>query len=126
MISLPAVAQLYGLAYVYLPKDTDAIEDAKTELEIRLINGKEYYVKPEYKLLNGQDQVILIDPDTKEDVVLDLVKKGFFCVQKRNIYGKNKKLTQKQFNKYKEAMDHALSQRLNLWQYGDITADDAL
>lgn len=124
--SLPAVAQLYGLSYVYLPNDADAIEDARAELEARLMNGKEYLVKPEYKLQNGQEQVTLIDPDTKEDVVLKMVKDGFFCVDKRNTYGKNRKLTEKQFNKYKEAMNHALSERLNLWRYGDIREDDAL
>ena len=113
--ALPPVAQLYGLAYVHLPRnDQDAIEDAKAELDLRL--SKELLIKPEYKLLNGQEQVTLIDPESKEDVILNLVKEGFYCVEKRNVYGKNKKLTEKQFNKYKEAMEHALSERLNLWR----------
>lgn len=125
--SLPPVAQLYGLAYVYLPKnDSDAVEDARVELETRLNNGKELLIKPEYTLANGQEQISLIDPEKKEDVVLQLVKEGFFCVDKRNVYGKNRRLTEKQFNKYKEAMEHALSERLNLWKYGDIRPDDAL
>lgn len=113
--ALPAVAQLYGLGYVYLPRnDQDAVEDARAELELRL--NKELLIKPEYRLLNGQEQVTLIDPDTKEDVILNMVKEGFYCVEKRNVYGKNKKLTEKQYKKYKEAMEKALSERLNLWR----------
>lgn len=113
--ALPAVAQLYGLAYVYLPRnDQDVVEDARAELELRL--NKELLIKPEYRLLNGQEQITLIDPDTKEDVILNMVKEGFYCVEKRNIYGKNKKLTEKQYKKYKEAMEKALSERLNIWR----------
>lgn len=114
--ALPPVAQLYGLAYVYLPKnDQDAVEEARAELEIRL--NKDLLIKPEYKLMNGQEQVCLIDPESKEDVILNMVKEGFYCVEKKNVYGKNKKLTEKQYNKYKEALEHALSERLNLWRY---------
>ena len=113
--ALPAVAQLYGLAYVYLPKnDQDAVEDVRAELELRL--NKELLIKPEYRLLNNQEQITLIDPDTKEDVILNMVKEGFYCTEKRNIYGKNKRLTEKQYKKYKEAMEKALSERLNLWR----------
>jgi len=127
IVSLPPVAQFYGLAYVYLPKnDSDAVEDAREELELRLNNGKELLIKPEYKLMNGQEQVSLIDCETKEDLILKLVKEGFYCVEKRNVYGKNRKLTEKQFTKYKEAMEEALSQRVGLWRYGDIREDDAL
>lgn len=115
--ALPAVAQLYGLGYVYLPKnDQDAVEEARAELELRL--NKELLIKPEYRLQNGQDQITLLDPETKEDVILNMVKEGFYCVEKRNVYGKNKKLTEKQYKKYKEAMEKALSERLNLWRYG--------
>jgi len=122
--ALPPVAQFYGLAYVHLPNDSEEVENTRLELEHRLNNGKEFLIKPEYRLLNGQEQVTLIDPETKEDVILNMVKDGFYCVEKRNIFGKNRKLTEKQFNKYKETMEKALSERVGLWRYGDIRDDD--
>ncbi|KAK4336873.1 hypothetical protein RND71_043908 [Anisodus tanguticus] len=121
---LPPVAQLYGLSYVYLPKDEDAIEDARAELEARLCNGKEFYVKTEYVATDGQKLVTLIDVETKEDIVLKLVKEGFYCVNKRN-YNTKKKTNVKQYNIYKEAMEKALEEHLNLWRYGDIREDVA-
>lgn len=110
----PAAAQSYRPAFVYLPlNDYEAVQDAKEAFEVS-IQGKELLMKKEYReniAGNWADFVTLIDKDTKQDVLMNLVKDGYFMVKDRR--KKNKILTE-----YKNAQEIAKKKRVS-W-YLDI------
>ncbi|CAG2175683.1 unnamed protein product, partial [Oppiella nova] len=60
--------------------------------------------------------------ETKKDIVLQLVSDGLFFVDFKS---RRERRLQKAVNEYKAAQDSAKKKRLNIWQYGDITEDDA-
>ncbi|RWS03569.1 staphylococcal nuclease domain-containing protein 1-like protein, partial [Dinothrombium tinctorium] len=119
----PSPAKEYGLAFVTLPtSDLDAIQEAR-EAFMADTSDKRLKLKKEYKdPTTGMEYVTLLN-DKNEDVVLDLVKEGFFVL---DVKGRREKRLEKIIAAYKEAQEAAKRKRLNIWRYGDFTEDDAI
>lgn len=111
-------ASLYSLALVSLPEDEEyrsmGIQELKADLLDQTLN-----MNVEYRL--GTDTfVTLFTAEKKIDVGKALVEDGLLMVDKK--VGRKLASLQKE---YMEAMDKAKKSHLNIWRYGDITADDA-
>nr|QBI71278.1 ebna2 binding protein P100 [Liposcelis bostrychophila] len=123
--SLPATftsdkpfAHEFGLAFVKLPKDVEyqdeAIQAFKDDVE-----GRTLLLNIEYKV-EKLSYVSLTDPKTKADIAKDLVADGYLLVDHR----KERRL-QKVMSDYRAAQEEAKKHHKFIWQYGDITEDDA-
>jgi staphylococcal nuclease domain-containing protein 1 len=121
--ALPAVARQVGLAFVSLPKDEEWAEEVREQLQTRLLSHSELRLKPQYVNAGGSELVTLLTESNGEDLLLSLVREGYFVVNKRLI-GKRRKHADQDFDKYKAAMEQALKARQNLWRYGDVREDD--
>lgn len=73
----------------------------------------------EYRV-GGTPYVTLSDPSSNEDLVKNLVGEGLLLAEKKG----GRKLV-KLVDSYLEAMETAKKKHLNIWEYGDITGDDA-
>ena len=139
--SLGPVAKEYTLAFVRLT-DPDFIEAVRNDF-LDVTSNRVLLLKVEYKDVSGLEAVTLIDEETKKDIVLDLVSDGLFFV---DLKSRRERRLQKVLNEYKGAQESAKKKRvfnrhllisylisqtmlshfqLNIWQYGDITEDDA-
>ena len=79
---------------------------------------KEMKLNVEYKV-TGQEYVSLVDSNG-EDKGKNLVLDGIMLAQKKG----GRRLA-KLVDSYRDAMESAKKNHLNIWEYGDITADDA-
>ena len=79
---------------------------------------KEMKLNVEYKV-GGQEYVSLVDSNG-EDIGKNLILDGLMLAEKKG----GRKLA-KLVDSYRDAMDSAKKNHLNIWEYGDITADDA-
>jgi staphylococcal nuclease domain-containing protein 1 len=116
--SLQPFAKEFVLACVVLPTDEEYAADAISALRHDTAEGK-FLLNVEYKTGN-LGYVTLIEETTKEDLGQSLVKEGLLLVENR----KERRL-QKLLKDYKAAEREAKDKHLNVWQYGDITEDDA-
>ena len=73
----------------------------------------------EYRV-TGAPFATFTDPSSNEDLGKNLVSDGLMMVDKKG----GRRLA-KLVNEYVEAMERAKKDHLNIWEYGDITADDA-
>ncbi len=76
----------------------------------------------EYRV-GGVSYVSLHDPDAPKDqgdVVKNLIADGLLLVDK-----KGGRRMAKMVSQYLDAMEKAKKGHLNIWEYGDITVDDA-
>jgi staphylococcal nuclease domain-containing protein 1 len=126
------------LACVTLPTDPDDIQNAVDNFYSDVMN-KTLLLNVEYRV-GSQEYVSLLFSDNKEDVVQGLVSEGFLLAEKRR-----ERRLGKLVDAYMKAQDKAKKARvgsfavshlaeafilfvfrqMNLWQYGDFTADDA-
>ncbi|KAF6035658.1 SND1 [Bugula neritina] len=120
-VSLPAQAKEYRLAFVQLASDEDYIVDALNEF-YHSVSNKTLYMNVESRGTAGVvDAVSLyLNEDGTGDVALALLEKGFLLVESRR-----ERRLQKLMSEYRAAQNSAKKSRLNLWEYGDITQDDA-
>ncbi|XP_071517216.1 staphylococcal nuclease domain-containing protein 1 isoform X2 [Panulirus ornatus] len=116
--SPPSYAHELHLALVKFSKDEDYIEDAITLLKSETME-REVLVNREYRN-GGLDYVSIQRADTKADVSRTLLSQGLMLVDER----KEKRL-QSLVNEYRTAQEEAKGKHLNVWQYGDVTDDDA-
>ena len=79
---------------------------------------KETKLNVEYKVA-GQEYVSLVD-SSGEDIGKNLVLDGLMLAEKKG----GRRLA-KLVDSYRDAMESAKKNHLNIWEYGDITADDA-
>jgi len=111
-------ARIYNLALVSLPEDEEyrsmGIEELKADLLDQTLN-----MNVEYRM-GGETFVTLFTLEKKLDVGKALVEDGLLMVDRK--VGRKLASLQKE---YIEAMDGAKKKHLNIWRYGDITADDA-
>ena len=70
--------------------------------------------------LAGAAFVSLFDPKTQDDLIKNLILEGLLMVDK-----KGGRRMAKMVSGYLDAMDKAKKNHLNIWEYGDITVDDA-
>uniref|UniRef100_A0A2S2Q6G9 Staphylococcal nuclease domain-containing protein 1 n=1 Tax=Sipha flava TaxID=143950 RepID=A0A2S2Q6G9_9HEMI len=111
-------AKEYGFALVKLPKLPEYQEDSILEVREEFIN-KTININEEYTYDNIT-HITVKDTDKKEDLVKKLVEEGFLLVDRRR-----ERYLQKLLTEYIEAQEKAKKDRLHMWEYGDITEDDA-
>ena len=73
----------------------------------------------EYRV-TGSPYVSLQDPESKDDMAKNLIADGLLMVDRKG----GRRLA-KLVDAYVAAMDKAKKEHLNIWEYGDITEDDA-
>ncbi|KAK7063179.1 nuclease domain-containing protein [Halocaridina rubra] len=106
------------LALVKFSKDEDFVEDAVTCLMTEVMD-REVLVNREYRI-GGLDYVTIQRGDTKADVARTLLLQGLVLLDEK----KDKRL-QSLLSDYRVAQEEAKRKHLNMWQYGDVTEDDA-
>ncbi|XP_061706219.1 staphylococcal nuclease domain-containing protein 1 [Cydia pomonella] len=116
--SEPPYATEYSLCCVKFPADPDDRLEAVTAFSMDTLNKK--------LLLNVEARgapaaVTLVDPATNLDVGKNLIKEGLVLLDAV----RDRRLATL-VSEYRAAQEHAKSSRLNLWQHGDITEDDAV
>jgi len=111
-------AKEYTLGFVALPSDEDYAQEAIYALKQDTMDGN-FSLNVEYKV-GGIEYISLVDDAKKSDVAQNLVKEGLLLVENR----KERRL-QKLMKDFKTAENEAKSNHLNVWRYGDPTADDA-
>jgi len=121
--SLPATfqspggyAKPYSLALAFLPPDEDLMAQGVQGLKEDLLD-KTVKLNVEYKT-GGEAFVTVHIGD--EDIGKGLVEDGLLMVDKKG----GRKMA-KLVKDYEDAMARAKKNHLNIWQYGDITQDDA-
>ncbi|KAK4295717.1 hypothetical protein Pmani_031744 [Petrolisthes manimaculis] len=106
------------LALIKFSKDEDSLEDAVGALK-EVVMDKEILVNREYRN-GGVEYVSIQRADTKADVALTLLKQGLVLLDER----RDKRL-QSLVSEYRSGQEEAKRKHLNIWQYGDVTDDDA-
>lgn len=114
----PGFAKEYVLGFVALPTDEDFAHEAIDALKQDTCEAN-FLLNVEYRV-GGTEYVSLVDEIKKTDVAQTLVKEGLLLVENR----KERRL-QKLVKDFKTAEAEAKKKHLNIWQYGDITEDDA-
>ncbi|OXA52850.1 staphylococcal nuclease domain-containing protein 1 [Folsomia candida] len=111
-------AKEYTLGFVSLPSDPDYAQEAIYALKHDTQEGN-LLLNIEYRN-GGIEYVSLAVEESKADIAQNLVKEGLLMVENR----KERRL-QKLVKDFKTAESEAKMKHLNIWQYGDITEDDA-
>ncbi|XP_044734250.1 staphylococcal nuclease domain-containing protein 1 isoform X1 [Chrysoperla carnea] len=111
-------AQEYVLACVTLPNDPDYIKESISYLSSDILD-RQTLLNVEYKV-GSIPAVTLTTTDTNADIGKGLIADGLLLVENR----REKRLS-KLVNDYKEAEKSAMKNRYHIWEYGDITEDDA-
>lgn len=81
--------------------------------------GRKVKINTEFKAAS-LEFVTVVDAANNDDLGKNLIIDGFFMVEK-----KGGRRVAKLVNSYIEAQDSAKKNHLGMWEYGDITADDA-
>lgn len=68
------------------------------------------------------DAVQLMSSSPQEDIGLQLIANGYVVVDKTK---KRDRKVREMFTKYTAEQEKAKAKRLNIWMYGDVTADEA-
>merc|ERR1712156_347010 len=116
--ALPAFAKEYALAFMSLPPDEDYAQSGLQALKDDLLDRK-VKINVEYKF-GTQDYVTVFDTATNDDIGKNIVLDGLMLVDKKG----GRRLA-KMVNAYIEAQDSAKRNHLNIWEYGDITGEEA-
>merc|ERR1712025_224135 len=109
-------AKPYSLALTQLPPDDDLAKQAVQAIKEDLLD-KTVKLNVEYKT-GGESFVTAHIEDA--DIGVGLVEDGLLMM-----YKKGGKKFAKLVKDYEDAMSRAKKNHLNIWQYGDITLDDA-
>nr|QBI71281.1 ebna2 binding protein P100 [Thermobia domestica] len=111
-------AHEYGLACVQLHNDPEYKQDAIRGF-MSDVNNRTLQLNVEYRA-GGVPYASLRDSETKEDIAQNLIKDGLLLVENRR-----EKRLQKLIEEYKAAQETAKKNHAGIWEYGDITEDDA-
>jgi staphylococcal nuclease domain-containing protein 1 len=110
-------AKLYNLALCSLPEDEElaglGVQGLKEDLLDQTVK-----MNVEYRV--GPDSFVTFHTEGGEDIGKGLVQDGLLLVDRKG----GRKLASL-VREYEEAMARAKKDHLNIWRYGDITADDA-
>jgi len=110
-------AKQYNLALISLPNDEELASMGIQGLKEDLLD-QEVNMNVEYKV--GSDIYVTMSLDSGADIGKGLVEDGLLLVDRKG----GRKFA-KLLNEYEESMQKAKKSHLNIWRYGDITADDA-
>eukprot|EP00117_Sycon_ciliatum_P012541 scpid19522/ scgid13573/ Staphylococcal nuclease domain-containing protein 1; 100 kDa coactivator; p100 co-activator len=117
--SLPAQATLFSLACARPPPEEDWQEDSLIAFQ-SAVEGKELDMNVEYRV-QGTPYVSLHDSGAEvSDICKRLLLAGLIIVDKR----RDKRL-EKLVSDYVASEQKARTDRVAMWVYGDVTADDA-
>ncbi|XP_042886728.1 staphylococcal nuclease domain-containing protein 1-like isoform X2 [Penaeus japonicus] len=116
--SAPGYAHEFHLALVKFCKDEDFLEDALAAFMSEVMD-REVLINREYRI-SGAEYITIQRSDTKADVAKTLLSQGLLLLDER----RDKRL-QSLVSEYRTAQEEAKRKHLNIWQYGDITDDDA-
>ncbi|KAK6629054.1 hypothetical protein RUM43_002871 [Polyplax serrata] len=111
-------AHEFALAFVKLPIDVEYQEEAIKALK-EDIEGRTLLLNVEYKI-QKLAYATLTCPKTKVDIAKELISDGLMLVDSRR-----EKRLQKVMSEYRSAQEEAKKDHRFIWQYGDITEDDA-
>ncbi|RZC36999.1 TUDOR and/or SNase domain containing protein [Asbolus verrucosus] len=127
LASLPAAyasekpyATEYVLPYVNLPKDEEfsamAIKYLREDTAVSKL-----LLNVEYRVQGSPPAASLhVDSTPQGDIIMNLISDGLLLVENKKERRQNKLLAA-----YKEAQEGAKRNHSNIWEYGDITEDDA-
>lgn len=125
LASLPAAfssdkpyAVEYCMAFIQLPADNEYKDESARAFAEDVLN-RNLLLNVEYKA-NNVTYVTLTDPKTNVDVGKNLVKDGLVLIEKRR-----EKRLKPIMEEYKEAEQAARKSRHGIWEYGDVTQDEA-
>ena len=115
--TLPPQAVEVHLALIAKPPTAEWEEEAVNFIRDNCVNAK-FMSNAEYNV-GGKQYVTIFDADMKTDLGEMMISNGFAIAEKTR---------EKRFEKlaagYKSAQEAACKKRINMWEYGDITADD--
>lgn len=111
----------YVLAFCQLPPDTDDKDEALRALADDVLNRKvQINVESHNRKTNNLPEATLHHVDTKVDIGKSLISEGLLIVENRN-----ERRLKDIIGEYKEAEASARKEHFGIWQYGDVTQDDA-
>lgn len=116
--AMPPFAKEYALALCLLAPDEDYAAQGIKALREDIMD-RTVKLNVEYRV-GGLAYVSLVDPESNDDLGKNLIVDGLLMVDKKG----GRRLA-KLVNSYIEAMETAKKNHLNIWEYGDITVDDA-
>jgi len=116
-LSLPAFAKEYALAFMTLAPDEEYAASGIAAIKEDLLDRK-VKLNTEYK--DGSLAYVTVFNDTNEDLGKNLIQDGLMMADK--VRGRR---FAKMVTSYVEAQDKAKRDHLNIWEYGDITGDEA-
>jgi len=116
-LGLPAFAKEYVLAFMTLPPDEEYVASGIAAIKEDLLDRK-VKLNTEYK--DGSLAYVTVFNDSNEDLGKNLVQDGLMMADK--VRGRR---FAKMVTSYVEAQDKAKRDHLNIWEYGDITGDEA-
>ncbi|UXI18301.1 transmembrane protein 242-like [Sarcoptes scabiei] len=120
--SFPAAAKEYSFAFVFPDTDEEFVEECR-DVFMEATFNKILLLKTEYKdTQTGLEAATLLDEETKQDVILQMVKDGWLFVDSKS---RREFRLLKKLKEYTDSQESAKKNGLNLWQYGDVTPDDA-
>ncbi|CAG0893449.1 unnamed protein product [Cyprideis torosa] len=118
--SPPAYAAEYGVAFAKLPSDPEFKAAGLKSFMEDAVNAGEVLINVEYRVEKTPFVTVVTGDDKKEDLVKGLISDGLLLVEQRREQRFKTLMTD-----YKQAEQKARKNHLNLWQYGDITEDEA-
>lgn len=110
----------YCMPFVVLPKDEDFKQDALRCFR-EDTNVPKLYLNVVYRQAGGPPAASLhLEKTTDSDIIKNLIQDGLLMLE--NVKGRRNNKT---YDAYKKAQEEAKKNHVNIWEYGDITEDDA-
>ncbi|XP_059470749.1 staphylococcal nuclease domain-containing protein 1 [Neocloeon triangulifer] len=113
-------AHEYTLALVKLPSDVEDRADAIDEVKKVLITNDPVFINVEYRVGTQEFVSVATDKEGKDDIIKYLLEEGFLLLENR----RDRRL-KKLMDEYHASQEAAKRAHARIWQYGDITEDDA-
>uniref|UniRef100_T1GLV3 TNase-like domain-containing protein n=1 Tax=Megaselia scalaris TaxID=36166 RepID=T1GLV3_MEGSC len=111
----------YVLAFCQLPPDSDDKDEALRALADDVLNRKVLMnIESHRRNTNNLPEATLHNAETKADIGKSLIQEGLLIVEKRS-----ERRLKEIIGEYKEAEASARKEHYGIWQYGDVTQDDA-
>lgn len=109
------------MAFCQLPPDSDDKDDALRSFADDVLNRKvQINIETHRRNTNNLPEATLHNPDTKTDIGKALISEGLLICENRG-----ERRLKEIINEYKEAEASARKEHFGIWQYGDVTQDDA-